>query len=82
MINPDVAPPLPKGVIAETAFLGDGTPVQVVTLPDASRLTGLKVATLETWIADGKIAVCLTPEHQRRVLVPSLWLALPIELRR
>lgn len=82
MINPDVAPPLPPQIVPETVWDLEGKPLEVVTIRDAARLAAVKVTTVEQWIADGKVAICLTPDQQRRVLVSSLWMSLPIELRR
>lgn len=82
MINPDVAPPLPPGIVAETVYKLDQSEEQVVTIRDAARLAGVKITTVEKWIADGRVTICLTPDQQRRVLVSSLWMSFPIELRR
>ena len=94
MINPDTPAPLPPSVIPQTVFLGDGRTAEVVTIMDAARLTGMRPGTIDTWITKGspytknpdgspyKVAICTTPQHERRVFVESLWRALPLELRR
>ncbi len=82
MIDPDVPPPLPPQVVPQTVYRGDGTPAQVVTLLDAARLADVTIGTINDWILKGKVAMCYTPDRERRVFVESLWRALPLELRR
>lgn len=58
-----------------------GLPIPVITVEDAARLVHIKVGTLEKWIGEGKVAICYTPTRDVRVLVASLWAALPAELK-
>ena len=83
MINPDHYPPIPASIVPELAVLpATGDRVEVVTIPDAARLIGRTQRCIEDWITEGKIKTCRTPDQGRRILVESLWLALPVELRR
>lgn len=82
MIDPDKPAPLPPSIVPQRVHKGDGTDADVVTVIDAARLVGMKVGTIDAWIAEGKLAICYTPEKERRVFVDSLWRALPLELRR
>lgn len=82
MINPETYPPLDPSIVPEVVRLGNGVPMEVVTIHDAARIVAMKKRTIEDWITEGKISICRTPDGARRVFVHGLWLNLPIELRR
>ena len=82
MIDPDVPPPLPPQIVPQTVTKADGTKIQVVTVIDAARLCDVMPRNIHEWISEGKVAICYTPTREKRVLLESLWLALPIDVRR
>lgn len=82
MIDPNVPAPLPSAIVPEMVKLVDGSTQAVVTVEDAAKLSGYTLRTIDGWIAEGKLTICYTPDRERRVFVQSLWMALPIELRR
>lgn len=83
MIDALTPPPLPPSIVPETVVLpGTGQTTQVVTVLDAARLAGVTLKTINQWILDGTVAICYTPDRQRRVFVDSLWRSFPDEWRR
>lgn len=88
MINPDVPAPLPPSIVPQrvrrlkTTGEPTGEIVEVVTIKQACLLVGRSAATIDKWIAEGRVTITMTPDHERRIFVDSLWNALPIELRR
>lgn len=53
--------------------VSDGADVPVVSVPVAARLVKRTKKTLEQWVAEGKVAICYTPDSDVRVFVDSLW---------
>ena len=50
----------------------DGT--QLISIPDAARLTGVQPRAVYRWIKDGRVAVRkLAGSHRMRVVLDSLW---------
>ncbi len=50
----------------------DGT--QLISIPDAARLTGVQPRAVYRWIKDGRVAVRkLAGSHRMRVVLESLW---------
>lgn len=82
MIDPEVPPPLPPQIVPQTVILGNGALARVVTVLDAARLAGVKITTVERWIAHGTVPICKTPNDEKRVFVDELWRSIPVELRR
>jgi hypothetical protein len=82
MINPDIPAPLPPSIVPQRVTRLDGSTALLVTIKQACLLVGRSAGTMDRWIKDGRVVVTMTPDHQRRIFVDSLWAALPIELRR
>ena len=82
MIDPAVPAPLPPSIVPQRVRRADGSSALLVTIKQACLLVGRKASTMDRWIKDGRVVVTMTPDHQRRIFVDSLWKALPIEVRR
>ncbi len=82
MIDPNVPAPLPPSIVPQKVRRADGTPAELITPRQAAILVGRKVSTIDRWIAEGRVLITMTPDHERRIFVDSLWMALPLELRR